>query len=82
MSANEKLDAFISYRRSNGSHLASLLKVHVESRGYRVFLDINNLPAGRFDYRPLNSVARAKNFILVLTLNALDRWLSDKDCSD
>ncbi|VDN41935.1 unnamed protein product, partial [Dibothriocephalus latus] len=76
------MDAFISYRRSNGSHLASLLKVHLESRGYRIFLDINSLPAGRFDYCLLNSVSRAINFILVLTPNALDRCLNDEDCND
>ncbi|VDL93920.1 unnamed protein product [Schistocephalus solidus] len=81
-STGGKLDAFISYRRSNGSQLASLLKVHLELRGYRVFLDIERLTAGRFDLGLINSIVMAKNFILVLTPNALDRCLSDKDGSD
>ena len=34
------LDVFISYRRSNGSHLASLLKVNLEIRQLSVFLDV------------------------------------------
>ena len=34
------LDVFISYRRSNGSHLASLLKVNLEIRKLSVFLDV------------------------------------------
>ena len=35
------LDVFISYRRSNGSQLASLLKVFLELRNFSVFLDID-----------------------------------------
>ncbi len=36
-------DVFISYRRSNGAQLASLLKVHLSSMGLRVFLDVDRL---------------------------------------
>ncbi|KAL7061322.1 hypothetical protein AAHC03_09791 [Spirometra sp. Aus1] len=81
-STGGKIDAFISYRRSNGSQLASLLKVHLELRGYRVFLDIERLTAGRFDLGLINSITMASNFILVLTPNALDRCLSDKEGND
>ena len=35
------LDVFISYRRSNGSQLASLLRTHLEIRKVSVFLDID-----------------------------------------
>ena len=35
------LDVFISYRRSNGSPLASLLKVNLENRKFSVFLDVD-----------------------------------------
>lgn len=40
-SMKKTLDVFISYRRSNGSQLASLLKVYLESRQFSVFLDID-----------------------------------------
>ena len=32
--SDKNLDVFVSYRRSNGSQLASLLKVHLQIRGY------------------------------------------------
>ena len=34
-------DVFISYRRSNGSPLASLLRVNLEIRKFSVFLDVD-----------------------------------------
>lgn len=70
-------DVFISYRRSNGSMLASLLKVFLQLRGFSVFLDIEKLSAGKFDEGLLASVVASKNFILVLTPNALDRCIGD-----
>ena len=35
------LDVFISYRRSNGALLASLLRVNLENRKISVFLDVD-----------------------------------------
>ncbi|GAB1608167.1 NAD(+) hydrolase sarm1 [Argonauta hians] len=80
--AQKTIDAFISYRRSNGSQLASLLKVHLQLRGFSVFLDIERLRAGKFDDGLLNSIERAENFILVLTPQALDRCIDDVDKKD
>ncbi|XP_025016886.1 sterile alpha and TIR motif-containing protein 1 isoform X2 [Tetranychus urticae] len=80
--SKKSLDAFISYRRSNGSQLASLLKVHLQLKDFSVFIDIERLEAGKFDCNLLNSIKQAKNFILVLTPNALDRCLNDDECKD
>ncbi|XP_037092455.1 NAD(+) hydrolase sarm1-like isoform X3 [Pollicipes pollicipes] len=79
---SKTLDCFISYRRSNGSQLASLLKVHLELRGFSVFIDVERLEAGKFDNNLLNSIRQAKNFILVLTPSALDRCIEDVDQKD
>ncbi|THD24374.1 Sterile alpha and TIR motif-containing protein 1 [Fasciola hepatica] len=76
------LDCFISYRRVNGSPLASLLKVHLELRRYRVFLDIDRLPAGNFKESLIHSIQSSTNFLLVLTSKALDRCVADVDCED
>ncbi|XP_046581452.1 LOW QUALITY PROTEIN: NAD(+) hydrolase SARM1-like [Haliotis rubra] len=81
-SSEKTIDAFISYRRSNGSQLASLLKVHLQLRGFSVFIDIERLRAGKFDENLLYSIKMAKNFILILTSNALDRCLGDVDKKD
>ncbi|KAJ8983243.1 hypothetical protein NQ317_011652 [Molorchus minor] len=45
-SMDKSLDVFVSYRRSNGSQLASLLKVHLQLRGFSVFIDVESISAG------------------------------------
>lgn len=81
-SMNKSLDVFVSYRRSNGSQLASLLKVHLQLRGFSVFIDVERLEAGKFDNNLLQSIQKAKHFLLVLTPNALDRCLGDGEQKD
>ncbi|XP_013195889.2 NAD(+) hydrolase sarm1 isoform X2 [Amyelois transitella] len=78
----KNLDVFVSYRRSNGSQLASLLKVHLQLRGFTVFIDVERLEAGKFDNNLLQSIRQAKHFLLVLTPNALDRCINDTDQKD
>ncbi|CAG0888489.1 unnamed protein product [Cyprideis torosa] len=79
---NKPLDVFISYRRSTGSQLASLLKVHMQLRGFSVFIDVERLEAGKFDNNLLQSIRQAKHFLLVLTPNALDRCIGDDQTKD
>ncbi|XP_022668130.1 uncharacterized protein LOC111253252 isoform X3 [Varroa destructor] len=76
------IDAFISYRRSTGSQLASLLKVHLQLKGFTVFIDVERLEAGKFDNNLLNSIRQARSFILVLTTGALERCKNDIDRKD
>ncbi|XP_047512131.1 NAD(+) hydrolase sarm1 isoform X4 [Pieris napi] len=78
----KNLDVFVSYRRSNGSQLASLLKVHLQVRGFTVFIDVERLEAGKFDNNLLQSIKQAKHFLLVLTPNALDRCKHDNEQKD
>ncbi|XP_032401847.1 NAD(+) hydrolase SARM1 [Xiphophorus hellerii] len=75
-------DVFISYRRTTGSQLASLLKVHLQVRGYSVFIDVEKLEAGKFEDKLIQSVQRARNFILVLSANALDKCMGDTAMKD
>ncbi|XP_076363389.1 NAD(+) hydrolase sarm1-like isoform X2 [Tachypleus tridentatus] len=82
ISCNKTLDVFISYRRSTGSQLASLLKVHLQLRGFSVFIDVERLEAGKFDNNLVNSIHQAKHFILVLTSDALARCIRDTECKD
>jgi len=79
---NKPLDVFISYRWSNGAQLASLLKVHLQLKGFSVFIDVERLEAGKFDNNLLNSIQKAKNFLLVLTPNALERCIGDEHGKD
>lgn len=60
----------------------SLLKVHLQVRGYKVFLDIEKLQAGKFDEKLLDSVRDAQHFLLILTPEALERCVGDDDNQD
>ncbi|CAB3401875.1 unnamed protein product [Caenorhabditis bovis] len=79
---SKQIDVFISYRRSTGNQLASLIKVLLQLRGYKVFIDVDKLYAGKFDSSLLKNIQAAKHFILVLTPNSLDRLLNDDNCED
>ena len=81
-SLGRKYDVFISYRRSSGSQLASLLKVHLQLRGLNVFLDVAALGSGKFDEALLTTIANSLNMVIVLTHKALDRCLGDNRVND
>ncbi|XP_042686211.1 NAD(+) hydrolase SARM1 isoform X1 [Centrocercus urophasianus] len=80
--ASDGTDVFISYRRSSGSQLASLLKVHLQLHGFSVFIDVEKLEAGKFEDKLTQSVLSARNFVLVLSPHALDKCMADPDCKD
>lgn len=60
----------------------SLLKVHLQVRGYSVFIDVEKLESGKFEDKLIQSVQRARNFILVLSANALDKCMGDTAMKD
>lgn len=59
-----------------------LLQVHLQLRGFTVFIDVERLEAGKFDNNLLNSIRQAKHFILVLTPRSLDRCIEDVEGKD
>lgn len=75
-------DVFISYRRVNGSQLASLLKVHLQVRGVATFLDVEELGSGKFDEVILSTISQSSNMLLVLSPGALDRCKGDATVQD
>ena len=81
-SLEKNVDIFISYRRSNGSGLASLLKVHLELMMYTVFLDVHGLEAGKFDQSLLHNIRSSRNFLLVCSPGALNRCMGDDKQKD
>ena len=76
----EHYDAFVSYRRDGGSHIATLLKLLLE-RDYnkQVFLDVDELQVGRFDEKLLELIETTSSFILILTGRCLDRCTDKND---
>lgn len=64
---------FISYRRDGGELAAQLIYEHLVRLGYSVFYDIETMTAGKFDETLLTRIEEAKDFVLILSKNALDR---------
>ena len=71
--------AFISYRRDGGAETARLLRYELMHRGWKAFLDVEDLKAGRFDDILLQEVARADNFLLILSPGALANCAQEND---
>lgn len=75
---SKRYDIFISYRRTSFD-MANLIAMKLSAAGYRVFVDIETLRAGKFNERLLEVIEECKDFILVLPPNALDRCANDDD---
>ena len=72
-------DVFISYRRDGGIHLARLLHDKLEQRGFRLFLDMENMRAGKFNEQLFTYIENCPSFLLVLPPGALDRCVNEED---
>lgn len=74
-----KYDIFISYRRKGGAEKARPLKSELERRGYRVFLDFDELKDGVFDQRIMEAIDEAPIFLVILSAHSLDRCINEDD---
>lgn len=72
-------DIFISYRRQGGAEKARPIKSELERRGYRVFLDFDELKDGVFDKRIMNAIDEAPIFLIILSANSLNRCCNHDD---
>lgn len=75
----EKYDVFLSYRRDGGETMAILLRDRLTAKGYRVFLDVENLRSGDFNEKLLEIIGNCTDFIIVLSAGSLDRCVNDGD---
>lgn len=71
-------DIFISYRR-DAFESANLFATRLKALGYRVFFDIETMNAGKFNEQLLDVISKCKDFILILSPNALDRCEDERD---
>ncbi len=74
-----KYDIFISYRRETGKITANHFHFVLESKGYRAFLDTNDLGRGDFDLALIDKIENCKDFMIILSPGALDRCSDPKD---
>lgn len=71
-------DIFISYRR-DAFESANLIHEKLKAAGYRVFFDLESMRSGKFNDQLLNVIEQCKDFVLVLSENALDRCADPND---
>ena len=77
--SQKEYDIFISYRRVGGADKARILKTELEGRGYKVFLDFDELKDGVFDKRIMDAINSSHIFMFLLTPNSLERCLNEDD---
>lgn len=66
-------DIFISYRRDDGAQYARILQLELEKRGYKVFLDYEELKDGVFGDNIKDAIRSTPIFMMVLTPLYLER---------
>ncbi|XP_059099750.1 NAD(+) hydrolase sarm1-like isoform X2 [Tigriopus californicus] len=75
----DQVDVFVSYPKQHGAaELASLVKMQLQLRGFSVYSDAQNSVSSNHE-NVLNYVREARNFVLILTPNALDDCIGDLD---
>lgn len=79
MQTAKSYDIFISYRRKGGAQYARIIQLMLAQRGYKVFLDYDELKDGVFGKRIKAAIKEAPVFILMLSKDALDRCCNADD---
>lgn len=74
-----KYDIFISYRRDGGAQYARILQLMLIQRGYKVFLDYDELTDGVFSDKIVAAIKEAPVFMLVLSKGSMTRCANDGD---
>lgn len=73
-------DVFISYRRRGaGAGVAGELQAKLENRGYKVFLDVDNISSGDFPEQINDAIKGCKDFLLVMSSGVFDRCADEED---
>lgn len=74
-----KCDIFISYRRDGGAQYAKILQLKLIERGYKAFLDYDELSDGIFDNKIRDAIKSAPIFMLVLSPGVMERCVIESD---
>ena len=76
-----KYDIFISYRRVGGAQYARILQLMLIQRGYKVFLDYDELSArnGIFSDTIQSAIREAPIYMLILSKGSMDRCVNVND---
>ena len=73
-------DIFISYRRRGaGAGVAGEMQAKLQNRGFKVFLDVDNIGSGAFPEQIDQAIKECNDFLLILSPNMLDRCVEEDD---
>ena len=73
-------DIFISYRRRGaGAGVAGELQSKLENRGFKAFLDVDEIGSGHFPAQIQQAIEECHDFILVLAPGTLDHCVEEGD---
>ena len=72
-------DIFISYRRADGKDLARQLYLKLQTFGYKVFLDVEELQSGDFNKSITEALDSSKVFLPILTPAYFSRFANQED---
>lgn len=72
-------DIFISYRREGGAQYARILQLMLQQRGYKVFLDYDELTDGVFSDHIKTAIKGSPIFMLVLSKESMRRCVNEDD---
>lgn len=70
---------FVTYRREGGWETARLIREALTGRGYSVFLDVENLRAGRFNRQIYSEIEHSSDLIVILSPLSMDRVQAAED---
>ena len=76
---DNRYDIFISYRRVGGAQYARILQLMLIQRGYKVFLDYDELTDGVFSDKIRAAIKEAPVFMLVLSNGSMMRCANGGD---
>lgn len=77
--SERKYDIFISYRRSDTEQNARTINAELKSRGYKCFLDLDELKDGKFEIVIKNAIEIAPIFIALLSPDYFSRCHDNED---
>lgn len=75
----QKYDIFISYRREGGAQYARNLQLMLEKKGYKVFLDYDELKDEEFSPQIEAAIRNSTIYMIVLTKGSMARCANEGD---
>ncbi len=75
----QNYDIFISYRREGGAQYARTLQLILEKKGYKVFLDYDELVDEKFSPQIETAIKNSTIYLIILSKGALIRCANDGD---